>query len=529
MYIYYIIYFIKYPEWEVIYIKMKKLISRLLSRNAAVVMLLLMQIAFLVLAIISLGRSFYAVYAALLFLDAVVIVYIMNGEVPSAYKLSWLIIISVFPVPGGVLYLFFKLSQRFPKSAESAYQKRARQYLVQDSETLDKLENVLPEMAGLARYVANYGLYPVYRNTDAEYYPLGEILFESMITELNKAERFIFMEFFIIDRGYMFDKISEILKRKAKEGLDIRIMYDGIGTGVLNSAAPFRSLEKSGIKCRAFNPFRPFLSSVQNNRDHRKIVVIDGNTAFSGGTNLADEYINRKERFGHWKDTAIRINGNAVWNYTIMFLQLWESADCVTECKNFASMKNFFYKSAYDGFVQPFSDSPFDNKPVGKFTYLELINNAKEYVYITTPYLIPDEEMLNALGFAAQKGVDVRIITPHLPDKWYVHMIAWNNYPKLICRGVRVYEYTAGFIHSKCCIADGKTAVIGTINFDFRSFYLHFESAAILYNCSVISDMKRDFDETADSSRPVTMKDCSERSFLKKIVGCLLNILAPLL
>ena len=508
---------------------MKKLISRLLSRNAAVVILLIMQIAFIALAIISLGQSFYVVYAALLFLDAVVIIYIMNGEIPSAYKLSWMIMISIFPIPGGVIYLFFKLSQRLPKTADDAHQKRVRQCLVQKPEVLDKLEKALPEMSGLARYVADYGLYPVYSNTGAEYFPLGEMQFESMIKELNKAERFIFMEFFIIDRGYMFDTISEILKRKAKEGLDVRIMYDGIGTGVFNSSAPLRSLEKYGIKCRAFNPFRPFLSSVQNNRDHRKIVVIDGETAFSGGTNLADEYINRKERFGHWKDTAVRIRGEAVWNYTIMFLQLWDSAEGLAECMDYYPTKKCSYKYDDDGFVQPFSDSPFDNNPVGKYVYLELINNAKEYVYITTPYLIPDEEMLNALGFAAQKGVDVRVITPHLPDKWYVHMIAWNNYPKLICRGVRVYEYTAGFIHAKCCIADGKTAVIGTINFDFRSFYLHYESAAIFYNCAVISGMKRDFDETVDSSRCVTMKDCSERSFVKKIVGCLLNIIAPLL
>jgi cardiolipin synthase len=271
------------------------------------------------------------------------------------------------------------------------------------------------------------------------------------------------------------------------------------------------------------------ISSVQNNRDHRKIVIIDGHTAFNGGTNLADEYINRKERFGHWKDTAVMIRGEAVWNYTVMFLQLWEKSES-KEIRRFAPViKADAVPAVSDGFVQPFSDSPLDEEPVGKSVYLELINNARSCVCITTPYLILDEEMTNALGFAAKKGVDVRIITPHIPDKWYVHMIAWNNYSRLTAMGVKIYEYTPGFIHAKTCIADGTSAVVGTINFDYRSFYLHFECGSVLYNSSVIGDIYADFERTAAVSELITAEACEKRSVYKKIAGAILNIFAPLL
>jgi cardiolipin synthase len=327
----------------------------------------------------------------------------------------------------------------------------------------------------------------------------------------------------------MFDTISNLLIKKAAEGVEIRLMYDGIGTGMLNSVKPFRNLAANGIKCKVFNPFRPMISSVQNNRDHRKIVIIDGITAFNGGTNIGDEYINRMERFGHWKDTAVMIRGNAVWNYTVMFLQLWEKAENSELLKFSPKLPQYLSMAAGDGFVQPFSDSPLDEEPVGKRVYLELINNAREYVCITTPYLILDEEMTNALGFAAKKGVDVRIITPHIPDKWYVHMIAWNNYAQLTAMGVKIYEYTPGFIHAKTCVADGKTALVGTINFDYRSFYLHFECGSVLYECSVIKEMVKDFDKTAELSQLITMEDCESRSVFKRIAGAFLNMFAPLL
>ena len=506
--------------------KLKKILSNALSSNAAFVILLLLQIFFLMLAVLSLRERFVFVYFSLILLDIVLIVYITNKNEPISYRVAWIIIISIFPILGGVSYLFLKTTQQFPKSLDVRNQLRTKELLIQDKAVMDELAAQCPDSLNLARYVSEYGLYPVYRSNKAEYFPLGEMQFEKLLAEIEKAQHFVFLEFFIITEGYMFDKMSELLIRKAKEGVDVRLMYDGIGTGMLNSVKPFRDLEKNGVKCKVFNPFRPMISSVQNNRDHRKIVIIDGHTAFNGGTNLADEYINRIERFGHWKDTAIMIRGQAVWNYTVMFLQLWGKVD-VDEVSKFQPTLPQYV--ANDGFVQPFSDSPLDEEPVGKRVYLELINNAREYVCITTPYLILDEEMINALGFAAKKGVDVRIITPHIPDKWYVHMIAWNNYALLTAMGVKIYEYTPGFIHAKTCVADGKTAVVGTINFDYRSFYLHFECGSVLYDNSVIVEIVKDFENTVAVSHLVTAEECNERSVFRKAAGAVLNMFAPLL
>lgn len=509
--------------------KPKKFLSSVLSRNAAIIILLLAQIAVLLLSVAALGEKFYIVYAFLIVLDIVLIVIIMNKKEPASYRLSWIIIISVVPLLGGVSYIFVKATQRQSKLIDQVYQKLTREVLLQDKQVLDELKTAAPDSLNLARYISAHGLYPVYRNYSTSYFPLGEMQFQAMLDEMEKAEKFIFLEFFIISEGYMFDRVSELLLRKAAQGVDIRLMYDGIGTGMLGSSKIFRRLENGGVKCRVFNPFRPMLSSVQNNRDHRKIIIIDGHTAFNGGTNLADEYINRKVRFGHWKDTAIMTKGPAVRNYTHMFIQLWYSDNKISDYKlaQQVTLPEIFLPG--DGFIQPFSDSPLDDEPVGKNVYQELINNARRYVYITTPYLILDEEMLNTLTFAAKKGVDVRLIVPHIPDKWYVHVIAWINYSKLISAGVKIYEYTPGFIHAKSCVADGETAVVGTINFDFRSFYLHFESAAVLYGCSVIGEIERDFLETAEMSHLVTAKECRDRPLRLKIAGSILNMFAPLL
>lgn len=511
--------------------KLKKILGKIFSRNAIFILLLLFQIFFLFFTVYYLREHFYFVYFFLLVLDAVLVIYITNTDDNPAYKLAWIISIAIFPLFGGLAYVYIKRSQHFPKKISAVYEKHARDYLLQNNDTLEELELIEPHNAKLASYLIKYGPYPVYSHTLSEYYPLGELQFEAMLTELNKAKKFIFMEFFIISKGYMFDTISEILIRKAKEGVDVRLMYDGIGTGMLSlPSSAFKFLKKNGVKCKAFNPFTPLLSSVQNNRDHRKTIVIDGNVAFNGGTNLADEYINRKERFGHWKDTAIMIKGEAVWNYTVMFLQLWEfGAKTKSDYEQFIPVESAFLEYPSDGFVQPFSDSPLDNEQVGKMVYMDLINSASEYVYITTPYLIIDNEIFTALKLAAQKGVDVILITPHIPDKWYCSLIAWNTYPDLIKAGVKVYEYTPGFIHAKSCISDGKTAVVGTINLDYRSLYLHFESAAVLYGCSAIKNMKRDFDATLAVSQRITLEDCKKRPLIKKISGAILNMFAPLL
>lgn len=509
---------------------LKKILSKIFSRNAISILLLIAQIIFLIMAVAIIGEKFYFVYLFLIVLDIVLVIYIMNKNENPAYQLAWIIMISVFPLFGGIVYVYIKHSQKFPRDISIIYQKHAKDYLLQNNDVLNLLDENSQSSGNLAKYIIDYGTYPVYQHSTVEYFSLGELQFEAMTRELKKAKKFIFMEFFIISEGYMLDTIFEILMKKADEGLDVRLMYDGIGTGMLNlNARAFKGLKAHGVKCKAFNPFTPFLSSIQNNRDHRKTIVIDGHTAFNGGTNLADEYINRIERFGHWKDTAIMVKGEAVWNYTVMFLQLWEIDERnKSDYEQFIPSEMAFLEYESDGFVQPFSDSPLDNENVGKLVYMDLINNAKKYVNITTPYLILDHELLTALQFAAKKGVDVRIITPHIPDKWYVHDIAWNTYPDLISSGVKIFEYTPGFIHAKSCIADDNIAVIGTINLDYRSLYLHFESASILYNCSVINDMKKDFDETLAMSQQITVEDCANRPVIKKIAGCILKIFAPL-
>ena len=345
---------------------------------------------------------------------------------------------------------------------------------------------------------------------------------------MEKAEKFIFLEFFIITKGYMFDTISELLIRKAKAGVDVRLMYDGIGTGMLNSKKIFRKLSDNGVKCKEFNPFRPMLSSIQNNRDHRKIVVIDGKTAFSGGTNLADEYINRIQRFGHWKDTAIMVKGEAAWSFTVMFLQMWDY-----KSKRLADYERFIpdleHSRQYDGFIQPYGDSPTNTEQTGKHVYFDIINKAKDYVYITTPYFIVDNEMMTALMFAAKSGVDVKIIVPHIPDKRYVNVLGWNYYQELTKHGVKIYEYMPGFIHAKNFVSDDETAVVGTINMDYRSLYLHFECAAVMYRTKTVSDIKLDFLNTLAKSREITLKDCKNRPLLTKIASGFLRMIAPML
>ena len=385
-----------------------------------------------------------------------------------------------------------------------------------------------PSAAIQSRYISDISRFPVHENTTAEYFQVGDDMFPVLVRELKQAKKYIFIEYFIINDGVMWQTILHILEEKAAEGVDVRLIYDGFGCLTTLPHKYYEELRAKGISCQVFNPFRPLLNIIQNNRDHRKLCIIDGWVGFTGGINLADEYINQKERFGHWKDVAVMVRGEAVRNYLVMFLELWSIVG-LEEYNEISERTQYLPNIPTGGFVQPFSDSPLDDEPVGKHVYMEMICNAREYVCITTPYLILDDEMINVLTFAAKKGVDVRIIVPHIPDKWYVYMIAWNNYPKLISEGVKVYEYTPGFIHAKTCIADGKTAVVGTINLDYRSFYLHYESASIFYDCEIAGVIKQDFDDTMSKSHLVTMEDVRKRPIHKKIIGLILNIFAPLL
>lgn len=348
--------------------------------------------------------------------------------------------------------------------------------------------------------------------------------------ELKKAKHFIFLEYFIIEEGIMWNTILDILKQKAKEGIDVRVIYDDVGCVMKLPYKYGKQLEKYNIKCRVFNPFVPLFTNRLNNRDHRKIAIIDGYVGFMGGINLADEYINAYEKYGHWKDASILIKGEAVFNLTVMFLSMWDfinnSEDDYLKYKpeNFTSERYLT-----NGYVQPFDDSPLVNEPIGETVYLNLINKAKKYIYINTPYLIIDNEMATALKIAAKSGIDVRIVTPHIPDKWFVHAVTRSYYHSFIKDNIKIYEYSPGFMHSKTFVVDDEYAVIGSINLDFRSLYLHFECGAWLYKTDSVLKLKEDFLNTLDLCQQINISDCENIKWPVKFGRLVLRLFSPLL
>ncbi len=498
-----------------------------------ILIFLLIQAAFLLFAFFKLNEYSSVVFGAQTIVSLLLVCYVTNREETNpAYKISWAILIMLVPIVGASLYIFLhtQLGTMFFNEKKNRMIKLTKQLIPQDESVIKSLENENINSGHLAKYINDYGGYPVYKNTYTKYFSVGEEKYAAMLRELKKAKKFIFMEYFIIDEGEMLDSILNILEKKAKQGVEIRLLYDGMGTEIHRSGKFRKTIERKGIKCRVFNQFRPFLTSSQNNRDHRKILVIDGITAFTGGINLADEYINKIERFGHWKDTAVMIKGEAVWSFTVMFIQMWEFREKqLDDLKKYMPDKKEFSNYKENGYIQPYGDTPTDTELTGELVYMNLINKARSYIYITTPYLIVDNEMITALTFAAKSGVDVKIIVPHIPDKTYVNILAWNYYRELIKYGVEIYEYMPGFIHAKNVVSDDETAVVGTINMDYRSFYLHFECAAVMYNTSAVADVKLDFLNTLAKSRMITMKDCTKRPLIKKIASGFLRLVAPLL
>ncbi|MDO4749644.1 MAG: phospholipase D-like domain-containing protein, partial [Eubacteriales bacterium] len=344
-----------------------------------------------------------------------------------------------------------------------------------------------------------------------------------------KAKHFIFLEYYILAEGRLWDELRALLLQKKAEGVDVRIIYDDLGS-IRRLPADFPSqLERLGIRCRVFHRFRPFLTGSFNCRDHRKILIIDGHTAFTGGLNLADEYINLISPYGHWLDSGILLRGEGVWSFTVMFLSMWENLGPGDRDYSLFRPKSALVPTPAAGFVQPFSDEPHDDETVGKTAFLNLISRAERYVYICTPYLIPDNELVTALIAAAKSGVDVRIITPGVPDKWFVHTLTHSYYPELIRAGVRVYEYSPGFIHGKTLVCDDELAICGTINFDYRSFYLQYECGVWMYRTPAIAQMHEDFLRTLERCEEITAAHCDAFPLVKRIMQGLLRIFAPLL
>ena len=477
--------------------------------------------------------------AILFFVDLAFAVYIMNSPSPDVYKLSWLFIVFAIPLGGVLMYVFLankQTSKRNRRKFERA--KRFVQMVPSKEETLGQLSGCCHEALGIAKYLETHSNGGIHQQTSVKFYPIVDDAFEPILEELRKAKHYIFLEFFIVAEGKMWNSMLEILKEKAAAGVDVRFIYDDVGS---ISTVPIdydKKLAKVGVKTIKFNPFSALLDIRLNNRDHRKILVIDGHTCFSGGFNLADEYINAEVRFGHWKDNAILIRGRAVENFTKMFLAQWAAnsaidTDAVEIYSGEYSPERYIDEIGgfpeSDGFIQPYGDLPYDNEAVGERVYLDLINSAERRLWLTTPYLIIDKEMENALIHAAARGVDVRLLTPHIPDKAAVFNLTRSFYGNLMKGGCHVYEYTPGFVHEKTFICDSKMATVGTINLDYRSLYLHLECGTFMCQASCIADMEKDYLETLEKSHEVTMPQWKRWKQRQYWYWAILHIMGPFL
>ena len=510
---------------------MKKLVSLLFHRAVVMGIFLLIQIAVLVVMLLRFNEFFLPFYGVCVALSVVAVFWIVNRSSEPAYKIAWIVPILTFPIFGGLFYLLFggnKLSKRTRRKMEGMDRKMV-EVLGPDFKA-ESLIHFGEDAVHQARYLEHMAHCPVYGGTQTEYFPLGEDCFARMVEELKKAERYIFLEYFIIEDGVMWDTILDILTEKVREGVDVRLMYDDIGCMFTLPREYAAELEKrTGIQCCVFNPFVPILSLRLNNRDHRKILVVDGKTAFTGGINLADEYINQKVRFGHWKDSAILVRGEAAWSMTVMFLTLWDYARD-TDSGDYNAFRPVWETPVQgEGYVQPYTDSPLDGEAVGQSVYLNLINRARRYVYLTTPYLIVDDSMNTALCIAAKSGVDVRILTPHIPDKKIVFEVTRAHYDALLEAGVKIYEYTPGFVHAKNFAVDDKFGTVGTVNMDYRSLFLHFENGVWLCGDPTVRDIKADFLATLEQCQPVTLEQSRALPWWRKAYRAVLRVFAPLM
>ena len=511
---------------------MKKLLKFLFSRIVIVSVLILLQLVLLFVSAILFTEYFVIYYFISLAVSFVLALKIVNRKDAAEYMIAWLVTVLLIPVFGSMLYLIFsgnRLSEHTKKKM-SKISGTMRNTLPENKEILARIERENHSAAFQSRYIAKASTCPVFENTDVRYFPLGEDMFEALLCELRRAEKYIFLEYFIIAEGRMWSEILDILTEKAKAGVDVRLIYDDMGCITHLPDNYPKEMAKRGIRCHVFNRFIPVLSARLNNRNHRKIGVIDGKVAFTGGINLADEYINEIERFGHWKDNAVMLRGDAAWSMTVMFLTMW---DYLSETGPAAESYDHYKPDdsgceTGGGYVQPYTDNPLDNEPVGKTIYLNMINRAERYVYITTPYLIIDDLLETALCTAAKCGVDVRIITPGIGDKFFVHETTKAYYKHLIDNGVKLYEYTPGFIHAKTFICDDRYATVGTVNLDFRSLYLHFECGVWMYGVGEIQRIKEDYIETAEKCRRITEEDC-RCNFWRRLIRSVMVLLSPMI
>lgn len=494
-------------------------------------LIVLMSFIFQIVFTMSLGVIFSELATAIriiyLVLSFLLVLEIIKNTKSISANLPWIVLILLFPAAGTMLYLFISNDLHSSKMLKKVNKEvtESKKYYIQDKEVLDELNK---ENKDKLKYLALNAKFPVTKNNKVKYFPSGETTFKEMIKELKQAKEYIFMEYFRIDRGKMWSAILDILKDKAKEGIEVRLIYDDFGCVAPLPNDYNKQLEKMGIKVVIFNEVKPFRGIIMNNRDHRKIMIIDGKTAFCGGINLADEYINEKKRFGYWKDNGIMIKGDGVYNFIVMFLSLWNSYKNEDEdyTKYKINQKNNYKEN---GYVSAYCDNPLDSDHVGENVYLNIINQAKKYLYISTPYLILDSELNKAIKLAAKRGVDVRITVPKIADKKIVYSLSSSYFENLIESGVKIYTYTPGFIHSKVFVADDNIATVGTFNLDYRSLNLHFECGVYLEDIDEIKTIKKDLEGVIKESHEITKEEAAPKGILKGIWQGILRLFAPLM
>ena len=501
-----------------------------LLRMIIVALAVILQVFLISFLVISLRQQSLTMYYVLAAIGLVEILVLSEPNRSPAYTFTWMIVILVLPIIGHLLYLLWGKAPTYSRKSKAmrALMLEPIRRPIEDTEVEKQFIEKYPDKKRIWGYLTREG-FPLYEGTQSKYYPLGEHQFEDMIRDMEKAERFIFIEYFIIGKGHLWSRIYGILRKKAAEGVEVRVFYDDFGSLIVLPPELMKKNKDGLIQVQAFNPVHKYVSRLYlNYRNHQKIVVIDGNVGYMGGTNLADEYVNLYEKHGHWKDTALRMEGDAVWSLTCIFLKMWQAASGGEKEDSLRYKPTV--KLENDGYYQPFCDGPV-NQPhnPAESMYKHVISSAKEYVYITTPYLVIDDAMINELCLAARSGVDVRIITPRIWDKWYVHMVTHSNYRALMEAGVRIYEYTPGYIHAKSVLSDDVHGVMGSINMDYRSFYLHFEDGVWVCGSKALKDLKEDMLKTFNVSEEHHLDNWNGRPWYMKLVQGFFRLFAPLL
>ncbi len=509
---------------------MRRLLKPLFGKKVFGAIFLLLQLALLVLPILGVyERQIYIDFVAGI-LSLIVIIFEINRETDSGFKLIWIAIIAIFPVFGVFLYIYVHsdVIMLNIKRRTGFMNVKVSKATDKMGESTQSLRDNAGDEAGIFRYLANAAQAPCFKGGNMEYFPLGEDMFARVMDDIEKASRYVFLEFFIINESdYMWQSLFSLLCQKAAEGVEVRIIYDAMGCLTTVGQDFAERVRSKGIKCYPFSPVKPFVSTYHNNRDHRKMVIIDGICAYTGGVNIADEYINRKVRFGHWKDTAIRIDGESVAGFLLMYFKLWKLV--CPDSEDYSGFWDIKAAQGEGGYVVPFDDTPWDTECVTRNLYLHIINSAKDYVYINTPYLILDDALIQSLKFAVQRGVDVRICMPHIPDKWYAFALGRSYYPELIRSGVKIYEYTDGFLHAKSTVSDDIRAYIGSANYDYRSLYLHYECGVYMYDDTAINDIKQDFEKTQCDCIDFTMDRYKALNVFYRCTGKVLRLFAALM